>query len=448
MNAGDGCQDIDFDRDLEGWLGKKGAIVAVPGEAGQWPTTFAVLQVTDQGQARTGLEKLGECLGGGGEDDGIAFVDSFAIIGQDQAGVDAIAADARAGSLADSTSYTSLVGKAGGEGILTGYVAPSAPSIIGEAFEHEFSNFDAPMDPSDEVSSAPLQPASTVRPGQARSGFPTDLPTDPVPPIGLGSPFGGFFDTFDHFNGAALSVRFEDSGVTAEAVGDGMPDAFLAGAGSSGIEDLPAATLFAAGAPAGTDALGGLFGTFFGFGMFSAADGMGDFLAEQLKESTGLTVDQFNTLFAGGFVVAARSDLDASWFESGDDTSPQPVGVRIQGDPVRLRPLLDRFADAARRDGGPQIFIVVGDGVIAFALDQGYAAELVQDGSLGEEDSFQKVLSRAGDSSGTAFFNAPTHDWSDTDAQTAANLAALGPVGVESWKDGTVSHIALRLTSR
>lgn len=361
------------------------------------------------------------------------------------------------------------------------------PRLIVDAFQHELMSFEddevygdyEPLTPSAAALPRPAPALATELPGASPSAFPsgwpptdfpsdfpsdfptdfptdlptdfpTDLPTDFVPPSVDRDPYAGLSDRVADFGGAALSVRFAEGGLLAQAVGKGLPAGMLAWPRASGIRDLPAETLFAYGTAGGGDVLGGPLGAYFGLTLAFVVPMGSDFQADDpLRRATGLTRAELDKLLAGGFVVAASPDLDVSTLDSGTAPSGRiPVGVRILGDPAELRPLAQRLATALHRNDGLQVYLAEGEGRLALALSQSYADELVGDGSLGDQESFTDVIPDADNASSAIWFDATSREWSDVDPEDAADLDALGRVGVRWWPDGGLTRAELRLTAR
>ena len=64
QGSDDACANLDYEDDIESWLGNRAAIAAVDTGADS-PTMAAVVQVTDADAAESGLVKLQNCAAGG-----------------------------------------------------------------------------------------------------------------------------------------------------------------------------------------------------------------------------------------------------------------------------------------------------------------------------------------------------------------------------------------------
>ena len=339
ISAESGCDTLDFDRDVEPWLGDRLAIAAVPAAAGEWPEPFGVVQVDDEAGARDGLTRLAEC-GGTGEV-GVAFVGEYAVIAEHQDSADRIATDAQAGSLADAAAYRDMVASLGDSGVLTGYVAPDAPRLLADAF-------------------------GELALGGATNGIPPEV----------GDPSAQVEEQFKDFRGAAGVVRFRDGAVEVQVAAAGLPETSTP-IGDGGIGDLPASTLLALGLPGGKGLMSGLPGLRLSAEPDSEA---GRQFAEEFERASGITPEELQRLLGGGFSLAVSTQVDLAGLFSGGPEGTLPVGIRIQGDPASIRPLVEDVVSAAGDEVA--LHVAEGDGVVAVALDAAYAEELAGDGDL------------------------------------------------------------------
>ncbi len=81
-----------------------------------------------------------------------------------------------------------------------------------------------------------------------------------------------------------------------------------------------------------------------------------------------------------------------------------------------------------------------------------YRAALLEDGGLGESETFQDVI-REAENAGVVFyldFDA-SDEWllelAGDDAEAKANLAPLAAVGMSAWQEDGIAHGVLRVTT-
>jgi len=159
-------------------------------------------------------------------------------------------------------------------------------------------------------------------------------------------------------------------------------------------------------------------------------------------------------MLGDGFAVSVDSSADLDKLFSSDVPTAAPVGIRIQGDPDKIVPIIEKLKKA----GGPGADVVKiqrGDDEVAVSLDAGYAAKLLDDGGLGDVSAYKDVIPDAGRAGAVVYVNFDSGSWleqligsSGGDAETKANLAPLHAFGASAWTDGDhVRHASLRLTT-
>ena len=127
VEEGLGCDAVDYDTDVEPWLGNRVALAAVDTGSDE-PVPVVVLQQSDADAADTGLTALAGC----GE---LAWSISgdWAVLGETEEIVTEVARQATEATLADDEDFRHWTGAAGDAGIATAYVAPEAADAIREA---------------------------------------------------------------------------------------------------------------------------------------------------------------------------------------------------------------------------------------------------------------------------------------------------------------------------
>ncbi len=104
-----GWAQVDFDRDVSSWLGKRLAVAAYPPAGdGSQPVVVVALQVTDTGKADTGLAKLARAAssdGGGPAQVGWAFSGDYALVAENSMVAKDLATQAVASPLAGDAHF-------------------------------------------------------------------------------------------------------------------------------------------------------------------------------------------------------------------------------------------------------------------------------------------------------------------------------------------------------
>jgi hypothetical protein len=444
----EGCTDVAYDDDVAPWIGDRVAVAALRGEAqGDEPVPMFALQVTDQDAAAAGLDALADCVVAGdssadkaeGGDFGYAFVDDYAILAESTAAAEKIATSVAEGALADDDAFSRWTGEAGDPGIATVYVAPEALTVLAEVQERA----------AEEMPENPMFP---------------DLP-------GAGPGMGPLFgpglnmgaaeqleELAEDFEGLATVLRFSDGVIEVEVAGGGVPDDYLAEAGrTTGVAGLPAGT-----------------GLALAFAMpedwaetwledMGAVDGMPmDRMIAEAERETGLEIpDDLEQLLGDGVSVAVDGSIDPDVLE-GSDLMSLPAGVRVEGDPDEIMPVVEKI----RAAWGPEseaMVVEAGDGAVAFGTDPDYVASLAGDGGLGEEDSFRAVVTEADQAGSVMYVDFETGDaWVERlvtamarafggpgggEPEIHRNMDALDAMGASMWVDGDVVRGVFRLST-
>ncbi|GAA3428695.1 DUF3352 domain-containing protein [Streptosporangium sandarakinum] len=107
---------VDYATDIEPWLGSRiGVAVLPPAKSGDEPNPLIAVQVTDEGKAKAGIDKLM-----GDEEHGIAFRDDYALVAESKAVADRAA---QGPSLSDDADFSDDLGALGETGVLSFWVS-------------------------------------------------------------------------------------------------------------------------------------------------------------------------------------------------------------------------------------------------------------------------------------------------------------------------------------
>ncbi len=403
------CSGVSFEDDVEPWLGNRVAVAAIPGgEAGVTPV--GVVEVTDGDAAETGIKALTDACGGG-ETGGFVIAGDWAVLAETDDIAKNVAADAEKGTLADEAEYQRWTGEAGDSGIVSAYLAPKAGELLAE----------------------------TITGMSSAEAFGEEVPAEGM-------------DAWRDFGGMAATLRFEDAGLEVEYAGDGGPYAAKViaaeGAGDA-VSSLPADTAFAFGA---------------GF-----KDGWVTVMADEIANAMGQgqtgqeMLDEFSaqiglelpadleTLLGDSVALGVGSDLDPASLEGSEPPTDVPVGVKIKGDAEAIEAVLDKLR-STDPSVGEVLVSEAGDGYVVISPSDDYRKKLLEDGGLGDSETYQDVIPEEGRDGAVLFLDLDAGDWleqlaAEDGPETAENVEPLSAVGLSGWLDGDVSHGLLRITT-
>jgi hypothetical protein len=398
-----GCDDLDFADDIEPWVGDRFAVAAVETGADE-PAPVFVVQVTDEGAAEKGFEKIKQCAGAGVEESAWTINDGWALLAETQEILDGVADEVADGTLAEDEDYQRWTAEAGDAGIVTIYAAPE----LGALYDDTIADL-----------------GKTLPQGQ----------------------LGMMSEALEDFKGAAATVRFDDGGLEVEAASDIS--------GVEGIEYGDQAGDLVAGLPEGTVAavavsLGGDWTALVMEQMESAAEAAGmsvDEMLTELEVMTGLDLpEDAETLTGDAITVALGPDSNL------DEPASSGLGVKIQGDADEIEKVLDKARTAAGgADEGVLDSSVEGDAV-AVGPDADWRKALLEDGGLGESDSFRRVVEHTDNAVSVLYVDFDgSDDWLadlfGDDPETRDNVEPLDAFGMSSWIDGETGHVVVKLTT-
>ena len=187
------CAGLDYEADIEPWLGDRAAVAAVDtGE--EEPVVAVVVQIEDAEAAEEGFGTLQEC---GDADEGGWVIDGeWAVLAETRALAEEVVAETERATLADDETYQQWTGEVGDAGVLNLYAAPAAGDYLADNLDELGFPF-GPMSAGMSRSRAAVQP---------------QLPDEMV-------------EGLRDFRGVAATLRFDDGALELESVGDAADDA-------------------------------------------------------------------------------------------------------------------------------------------------------------------------------------------------------------------------------
>lgn len=408
------CTGLDYDQDIKPWIGDKVGFGMVPGGQSEGPPVpFGVVQVTDEDKARTGVDALEGCDSTGGTKLGIGFINDYMVVAETDSVATRIVDDVENGSLADDPTYQKWVDRAGGDGILTGYLSPDGATAVAS----EVGPFGENLTPG------PMLTSTTA--------------ADEGPAL-------------DDFEGGAVVARFEDESLKVELAAGGLPTQVATG-GDSGVTDLPSSTAVAFGFGVSDDYAQKLID---GLRRSMGSDQV-DAMLSEVQSSTGLSLpEDLQTLLGDGVSVAVDDSVDlGALFGGSGSPSDLPVGLRINGDPATIMPVLQKLLQSTGA-GSQGLVVEQRDQAVALGLSSDYVKRLADDGDLGGQSRFTQALPDLQNGGGALYVDFDAGDWlvhtldsaPDSD-QLRANLQPLSALGLTADADGSTVHAVLRLST-
>lgn len=419
-----GCTDLDYSEDIETWLGDRFAIAAV--DAGNdEPDPVFVLQVSDEDAADAGLGKLSDCADGEGA---WAIADGWALVGETQEIVDQVSADAEDAPLSDDEDFTRWTDAAGDSGIVSLYAAPEAGSLIADELD-SFGGLGEITGQAEDCTVEEDGSVSCLGSGVISSD---DETQDEIT------------KALEDFEGAGATLRFDDGGLELEVAGDAgeYGDAVTSGdqAGDT-VSTLPADTAVALGLSFGEDWFTNLVEQ-----LATVEGSTPDELMDQIGEETGLDLpDDVQTLLGDSLALAIGQDFDPDSLSESEQPDDFPVGIKISGAPDDIGAVLDKLPD----DGVGLFDYDKGDDVVVVGPDADYRAQLVEDGDLGDSDTFRDVVENADDASAVVYVDLDADWFTDLfdDDELDANFEPLAAAGLSTWLDDDAVHAVLKITT-
>jgi hypothetical protein len=426
------CAGLDYEADIEPWLGDRAAVAAVDtGE--QEPVVAVVVQIKDAEAAEEGFRTLQEC---GDPDEGGWVIDGeWAVLAETEALADEVAAETDKATLADDETYQQWTGDVGDAGVLNLYAAPAA----GDYLADNIDNLGFPF--------GPMMGAS----GGAGMSADGGLQVAPEQPVGPGLPDEMVEDLRD-FPGVAATLRFDDGAIELESVGGAattQQSLTATDAGDDVLASLPADTAAAVGlglqdgwAQRMLDQFSGVLGS----------GGTPEQMVAQAETWTGLALpEDLETLFGDSTAFVIGSDFDPKAAVNTEDGSGVPIGAKVKGDAQEIEAVLDKVRN---RIGQPKSEFLrsrsEGD-VVVIGTDEAYLTEILGDGGLGDSQAFRNVVSEAERAGAVVFVNFDAGDWlsalTEENPDVKENLEPLEGLGISSWQDGDTGHGMIRLTT-
>lgn len=434
------CDDLTYEEHLEPWLGDRLGVAAVPVD--DQPKVVLAVETTDEDAAVEGMDALLACDDGDlGDDDveGAAYEvrDGWVVLAPDETALDAVLADLDEGTLADDEDFQRWTGEAGEPGVLTMYAAPAAADYLQDALDGFFGDLGEPV--LEGSISDPVALTATTTTTASTVAATSEEP----------SPEEQLEEAIEAFEGAAATVRFVDGSMELEMAG-GLGDSELLAAADA--EDTGDASSLVTELPAGT--------------VLAGATGLSPEGLEQLESGLGADADDMVegllgpleldpvALLGDAVGLAVGPGLDVEGLVAGT-TTELPVALLTTGELAAAQDVAEGLGFGLAAFLGVEPVVAGEDGRVVLGLDEAWAEEVAAaDGSLGEDERFQRAVPDADDVDGLLFLDADAlvdlvrgSMPEGEDDEVLDNLEPLQALGLSaSTEDGT-SRLVLRVTT-
>lgn len=429
------CDDLTYEEHLEPWLGDRLGVAAVPVDDS--PEVVLAVETTDADAAVEGMDALLACGDDdtGDDVDGAAYEvrDGWVVLAEDDSTLEAVLADLDEGTLADDEDFQRWTGEAGEPGVLTMYAAPAAADYLQDALDGFFDDLGEPV----------LEGSSTD-PMAMTTGASTVAATSAQP-----SPEEQLEEAIEAFEGAAATVRFVDGSMELEMAG-GLGDSELLAAADA--EDTGDASSLVTALPTGT--------------VLAAATGLSPQGLEQLEGELGADADDMVegllgpldldpvALLGDAVGLAVGPDLDVEGLVAGT-TTELPVALLTTGELAAAQDVAEGLGLGLAAFLGVEPAVAGEDGRVVLGLDQTWADEVAAgDGSLGEDERFQRAVPDADGVDGLLFLDADalvdlvrgSMPEGEDDA-VLDNLEPFDALGLSTTTEDGTARLVLRLTT-
>ncbi|MET0819451.1 MAG: DUF3352 domain-containing protein [Aeromicrobium sp.] len=418
------CKDVDYDKDVEPWLGDRIGV----GASIKDRTALIAVQTTDEDKSRAGIKKLFACAD---EKYGIAYRDGYALIAPTQAEVDKAVAATDKATLGDNKTFSNDVDALGDQGIASAWAdlksladLPEAKEALGPQLGELVKAGSVATTlraDGDAIEVAVLGGMSPTK-GDGKVAALGKLPSDTVAALsvsGAGKQVAEGFESFlSEFERRSAVVDDTVSSTPSSALVDPIS---TIPAPTSATPTFPAPSSpspsFDPDDPFGSDptdpnggGLGDDFGDDFGGDGFGGGFDIQRFI-DQIELETGFKLpEDLETLFGDNLTLAIGSkNLEKLPTLSGPEAlSGLDVALALTSEKAPALDLVERIAAQASKAGVPLITSPTDDGAV-LASNQG-AADAITDpkGSLGDEKAFQSVIPDGDEASTGLYVNIGT----------------------------------------
>lgn len=406
LHKGGDCKSLDYEKDLDPWLGRRAAFGAVDLGKDKIAPVIAV-QTTDADKAKTGFDKLLRCSGGS-SDVGFTVTDDYVVASDSNAHAKQIAAAGAKKPLSEDSDYQRWSKEVGGHGVLDFYVAAAAKDQIKKEMA---SSGNSPLSGSPEIEKS-------------------------------------VDDALKNFRGMAGSLLFKDGGMTLALASSaaGMDTTTKAGAQ---VAELPADTAAVLAISVPTD-------TSKKFSEMLTSSGA-DELFGDLESTTGLRLPEDLTTLLGSALSISIGGAPPADLKEISGPKDLDAALQITGDPEKINELIGRLEQKTGSSLSEQGVVHKDKGDrFVLATNDGYADKVLAKGSLGDQDRFKEAVPDA-DQASSVFYLDLDGKWAvklldelksqgKRAAEAHDNLVPIKSIGMRAWTDKNVGHAEIKVS--
>ncbi len=400
--------DLDYEQDIEPWIGDRVGVSAVPVQDTLTPVIG--VQVSDEAQAEEAVSALEECSTTGAlpedvdvteedSDVGVDFVGEYMILTESEH-LERVVQEATDSPLSDAEGFSSDMDSLDEQGVLSFWV--DVPGLL------------ATPEVASTTGSSPEELALLERADSA---------------------FGALRAGSDYIEFATM------------ARGDWFP---LEAAGDNPVTELPESTLGALSVSGAGAALDENWEDVLS-SVESASGGEAQAEIDAFESETGFSIpEDVSTLLGDNLLLALDAEgLSPENLRDASDIANLGFGARFTTDPDAIRDLVDRVQSLLGEQGLPvELSTADTDDGLVLASNDDYADQLAGGGSLGDSDAFQAAVPDASDA-GFVFYldiDQLTGVMQDFGAdEDVDQLGSLKTVGVTGTLEEALAGMSFRM---
>ena len=396
--------DVNYDEDIQPWIGDRAAFAAVPGE--DEPAPVALVQVTDASAAESALAAITDCFGGEDARGAFAFSGDYVVIAESQAIADSVVSDGEEEALSDNEVYAEDMTRLGDPGIASFWADVPALAEVAQRSGNESM-------------------------GMGLGGA-ADIPLGSVE-----SWYGALRAGSDSIELALFSSGDQLLTNAASPIAE-LPESTLTAVSVSGLGEKVPQLWDRLREASGSDA-----STF-------------DADVEQFERDTGLRMpEDLATLLGDNLTLALDSEgVDALGPDVNESLLDVNAGVRFSGDATAIADVVDRVQALLTRSGlKVELASEEVDGGVVVATNSEYAAAMT-DGGLSGSDSFENAVGAVDDVAGVFYLDIDSLETivrgysgnGDGATAIADYLEPMEALGVNATSSEDYTEASLRLT--
>lgn len=410
----DDC-DLDFEQDVDPWLGDRFGLAVMPQTDGSdEPGAVFAVQVQDEDKALEGVQQLVECGEQGSADavsdaGGYTYRDGYLLVAETQELADRYAKAGAEQPLSENPAFTRDMDRLGEQGVASLWFDGAELAAYGDEFSGRFGQ------------------AGAVDDEQTQRAIKSS------------------------FNTGAVAFRFDADYAEAAMVISGDAYEPVDDAGAVSV-DLPESTAVALGVADGAKLVDKHWDTLLDMAAKESGEDPQQAL-DQLEAAYDITLpDDLKTLLGDSFLLAFDAGNIDEVTQSGNVLDSR-LGARIVTDTDDFKTLVQTVEQLAADSGAPiQLPVSETDDGAVVATNPEYAEELAGGGDLADSDAFRQAVADADDAQSLLYVNFDRFDslaqqYGGDDPEFWDNWQVLKAFGASSTIEDGYAQVTMRLTA-